>query len=103
MSDVFLLPNMDLTPVFAQTQGQKEYSLENQVLQRGLFNGFKWSLCQLVQHLGEIPRGDAPLTLRSVSMETIDEPSEILIFPNIYGRSIDPKTKACLATLGQSK
>ena len=58
MSDiVILLPSMDLTPAFARTQDQKENSLEGQMLQRGLFKGLKWSLCQLVQHQGEVPGG----------------------------------------------
>ena len=85
MSDVFLLLNTDLTPVFARTKGQEEYSLEGQVLQRGLFEGFKWSLCQLVQHQGEVPGGAAPLTLGSVSVETIQETNEIFIFTDING------------------
>ena len=85
MSDVLILPSMDLTPAFARPQGQEENSLEGEMLQRGLFNGFKCRLCQLVQHQGEVPGGDAPPTLRSVSMETIQETSEIIIFTDIYG------------------
>ena len=76
---------MYLTPVFARTQGQEENSLEGQMLQKGLFYWFKWSLCQLVQNQGEVPGGDAPPTFGSVSMETIQETSGILIFADIYG------------------
>ena len=74
---------MDLTPAFARPLGQEENSFEGQILQRGLFNGFKWGLPQLVQHKGEVPGGDAPLTFGSVSMEAVQEMSEILIFTDI--------------------
>ena len=56
------------------------------MLQGGLFNGFKGSLCELVQHQRKVPGGDAPPTLGSVSLETIQETSEILIFTDIHGR-----------------
>ena len=83
MSDILVLPSMDLIPAFARTQGQKENSLEGQMLQSGLFKGLKWSLCQLVQNQGEVPGGYAPPTLRSISVETIQERSEIFIFADI--------------------
>ena len=86
MPDVLVLSSMDLTPVFAQPQGQEENTFEGQMLQRGLFNQLKSSLCQLVQHKGEVLEGDAPPTLRSVSMETVQETSKILIFADISGR-----------------
>ena len=40
---------------------------------------------QRVQHQGEVPGGDAPLTLRSVSMGTIQETSEILRLQTFIG------------------
>ena len=86
MSDVLVLPIMDLTPAFARPQGHEENSLEGQMLQRGLFNQFEWSLCQLVQHQGEVPGGDAPPTIGSISNETGQEMSEIFAFADIYGR-----------------
>ena len=43
------------------------------------------SLGQLVQNLGKVPAGDAPPTLGSVSVETIQETGEILIFADING------------------
>ena len=86
MSHDLVLLSMDLTLVFAQTQGQEENRLEGQMPQRGLFNWFKWSLCQLVQHQGEVPGGDTPPTFRSVSVETIQKTSEIRIFADIYGQ-----------------
>ena len=76
---------MDLTPSFTWTQGQQENSLEGQVFQWGLFQGFKVSLCQLVQYQGKIPGGDTPPTLGSVSVEAIQETGEILIFADING------------------
>ena len=47
--------------------------------------GFKVSLCELVQHQGKAPGGDAPLTLGSISVETIQETGETLIFADING------------------
>ena len=85
MSDILILASMDLTPVFAQTQGQEENSLESQMLLKSLFNGFKWSLCQLVEHQGQVPGGEPLLTFGSVSVEIIQETSEILIIADIYG------------------
>ena len=58
---------MNLTPVFARTQGQEENSLEGQCFKEASLRGSNGS-CQLVQHKGEVPGGDAPLTLRSVSV-----------------------------------
>ena len=82
------------SPTFNQTHGQKEDSLEGQMLQRGLLKGFKWSLCQLVQHQGEVPGGDAPLTLGSVSVEAIQETNEILTLLIFMGEfpSLSAKT-----------
>ena len=74
---------MKLNPAFTRTQGQKENRLEGQMLQGGLFDGFKWRLCQLGEHQGEVPGGDTPLTFKSVSVETIQETSEMLIFADI--------------------
>ena len=74
---------MDLTPAFARTKGQQEDSLESQVFQGGLFKGFKGSLCQLVQYQGKVPGWYAPPTLGSVSMESIQDVGEILIFADI--------------------
>ena len=48
--------------------------------------GFNGSLCELVKHQTKVLGGDAPLTLGSVSVEAIQENSEILIFADINGR-----------------
>ena len=84
MSDIFVLPSTDLTPAFTRTQGQQKNSLEGQMLQRGLFKGFKKSLCQLVQHQREVP-GGMPLRLLGLSLEAIQDTSEIFIFAVING------------------
>ena len=55
------------------------------MFQGGLFKGFKGSLCQLVKHQGKVPGGDAIPALGSVSMETVQEMSEILILADING------------------
>ena len=55
------------------------------MLQRGLFNWFKWNLCQLVQHQEEVPGGNFPSSFGSVSVETIQEMSEIFIFAYVNG------------------
>ena len=55
------------------------------MFQGGLFKGFKGSLCELVKHQGKVPGGDAPPTLGSVSMETVQETSEIFIIADING------------------
>ena len=49
-----------------------------------------------MQNQLEVPGGDAPPALGSVSMETIQETSEILIFADIYGRVAQPSTMADL-------
>ena len=64
-----------------EPKAKRKNNLEGQMLQRGLFSeGFKWNLCQLVQHQGEVPGGD-----NSVPIETIQEMSEIFIFSEING------------------
>ena len=48
VSDVFVLPRMNLTSAFSQPKGQEKNSLESQMLQGGFSDWFKGSLCQLV-------------------------------------------------------
>ena len=55
------------------------------MFQGGLFKGFKGSLYELVKHQGKVPGGDAPPALGSVSMETVQETSEIFILADING------------------
>ena len=50
VSNVFVLPSMNLTSAFARPKGQEEYRLEGQMLQGGLLNRFQQSLIQLVQN-----------------------------------------------------
>ena len=80
-SQISVLPSMYLTSTLAR----KENRLEGQMLQRGLFNWFKWSLCQLVKNQGEVPGGDSPPAFGSVSVETIQGMSEIFILADING------------------
>ena len=84
MSDVFVELSIYLIPAFAKTQSSVADSLEGQVLQGGLFKGFKETL-KLVKYQRNVPRGDVSVTLRSVSMETIQETSEIFILADIDG------------------
>ena len=86
MSDVLILPSINLTPLFTRTQGQKENTLEGQMHQRGVFNGLEMRLCQLVLHQGKVPGRHTPPTFGSVSVKSIQEMNEILIFADIYGR-----------------
>ena len=81
MSNLSVLPSMYLTSMLARPKGQVENCLESQMLQRGLFNCFKRSLCQLVQDQG----GDFPPAFGSVSVENIQETSEIFIFADVNG------------------
>ena len=56
------------------------------MLQRGLFDWLKWSLCQQVQNQGEVPGGGSPPAFGSVSVETVQETSENFILADINGR-----------------
>ena len=69
---------MNLTSAFARPKGREEYRFEGQMLQGGLLDWFKRSLIQLVQDQCEVPGGYAPPAFGSVSVETIQEVSEIL-------------------------
>ena len=51
----------------------KRKTVEGQMLQGGLFEGFKGSLCELMQHQGKVPRGGDPPTLGFVFVEAIQE------------------------------
>ena len=50
VSNIFVLPSMNLNSAFARPKGLEEYRLEGQMLQGGLLEWFKWSLIQLVQN-----------------------------------------------------
>ena len=85
VSNIFVLPSMNLTSVFARPKGQEEYRPEGQMLQRGLLDWFKRSLIQLVQDQGEVPGGYAPPAFGSVSVETVQEMSEIFVLADVEG------------------
>ena len=80
MSDILVLPSMDLTPAFTRTQGQQEDSLEGQreVSLRGS-NGAFVSWCKT---RGRFQEG-MPLRPLGLSLETIQETSEIFMFADI--------------------
>ena len=77
---------MYLTSTLAPPQGQEENCLEGQMLQGGLFNWFKMNLVSWCKNQGEVPGGGSPLAFGSVSVETIQEASEIFILTDIDGR-----------------
>ena len=80
---------MYLTSTLARPQGQEEKCLEGQMLQGGLFNWFKMNLVSWCKNQGEIPGGDTLPAFGSVSVETIQETSEIFILTDIDGRTIN--------------
>ena len=80
------LPSMYLTSTLARTQGQEENCLEGQMLQGGLFNWFKMNLVSWCKNQGEVPGGGSPPAFGSVSVEAIQETSEIFILTNIDGQ-----------------
>ena len=77
---------MYLTSTFARPQCQEENCLEDQMLQGGLFNWFKMNLVSWCENQGEVPGGDSPPAFGSVSVETIQETSEIFILTDIDGQ-----------------
>ena len=73
MSDVLVLPSMYVTPVFARTVLKvKCFKEEMDPLSAGVTPG-------------RGSRGDFSLSFGSVSVETIQETSDILIFADING------------------
>ena len=70
---------MYLTSTLARPQGQEENCLEGQMLQGGLLNWFKMNLASWCKNQGEVLGGDSILAFGSVSVETIQETSEIFI------------------------
>ena len=70
---------MYLTSTLARPQGQEENGIEGQMLQGGLFNWFKMTLVSWCKNQGEVPGGDSLPAFGSVSVETIQETSEIFI------------------------
>ena len=83
VSNISVLPSMYLT---SPSQGQEENCLEGQMLQGGLFNWFKMTLVSWCKNQGEVPGGDSLPVFGSVSVETIQETSEIFILTDLDGR-----------------
>ena len=86
VSNISVLPSMYLTSTLARSQGQEENCLEGQMLQGGLFNWFKMTLVSWCKNQGEVPGGDSLPAFGSVSVETIQETSEIFILTDLDGR-----------------
>ena len=86
MSDVLVLSSMDLTPAFATPKGQDENSFEAQLLQRG-FKSVQIEPLSAGSKPGKGSRRGFPsaLSVLSVSVETIQETSEIFIFADFNG------------------
>ena len=82
MSDLFL-SQVWISLLLPESRG--EDSLEGQMNQGDLFKWFKMGFCELVKRQGKVARRCASVTLRSVSMETIQKTSETFIFADIYG------------------
>ena len=74
---------MYLTSTLARSQGQEENCLEGQMLQGGLFNWCKMTFVSWCKNQGEVPGGNSPPGFGSVSVETIQETSEIFILTDI--------------------
>ena len=63
---------MNLTAAFARTQAKEKDILEGQVLQGGLFKGFKGSLCELVKYQRKVLEG-MPLRPYVYGIYPVDE------------------------------
>ena len=79
------LPSMYLTSTFARTQGQEETALKVKCFKEA-FNWFKINLVSWCKNQEEAPGGDSPMAFGSVSVEAIQEMSEIFILTDIDGQ-----------------
>ena len=79
------LPSMYLTSTLARPQGQEETALKVKCFKE-TYNWFKMNLVNWCKNQGEVPGGDSPPAFGSVSVEAIQETSEIFILTNIDGQ-----------------
>ena len=79
------LPSMYLTSTLARPQGQEENCLEGKCFKEA-YNWFKMNLVNWCKNQGEVPGGGSPPAFGSVSVEAIQETSEIFILTNIDGQ-----------------
>ena len=79
------LPSKYLTSTLARTQGQEETALKVKCFKEA-FNWFKKNLVSWCKNQGEVPGGGSPPAFGSVSVEGIQETSEIFILTNIDGQ-----------------
>ena len=70
------LPSMYLTSTLARPQGQEENCLEGKCFKEA-YNWFKMNLVNWCKNQGEVPGGGSPPVFGSVSVEAIQETSEI--------------------------
>ena len=90
---------MYLTSMLARPQSQQENCLEGQMLQGGLFNWLKMNLVSWCKNQRGVPGGDSPPAFGSVSVETIQETSEIFILTDIDGRMSQSISNGCSVTI----
>ena len=79
------LPSMYPTSMLARTQGQEETALKVKCFKEA-FNWFKMNLVSWCKNQGEVPGGGSPPAFGSVSVEVIQETSEIFLLTNIDGQ-----------------
>ena len=70
------LPSMYLTSTLARPQGQEENCLEGKCFKEA-YNWFKMNLVNWCKNQGEVSGGGSPPVFGSVSVEAIQETSEI--------------------------
>ena len=89
MSNISVLPGMNLTFALARPKGQEEYRLEGQMFQGGLLDWIKWSLswCTASKKFQEgMPILPLGLSLRKLSRRRVRFPSLLMLkgeFPSL--------------------
>ena len=78
MSDVLVLPSMDLLRL-SDPRAKRKTVLKVKCFKKASLIGMNGAFVSWCNIQGEVPGGDACLTLWSISMETVQETSEILI------------------------
>ena len=84
MADVLVDPGMNFTPPFSRAQSQQENRLKCEMFERGLPKGLEGRFSEFVEDQGQIPRRNISSTLGFIPMETVQQPSQILILADIY-------------------
>ena len=79
------LPSMYLTSTLADPRAKKKTALKVKCFKEA-YNWFKMNLVSWCKNQGEVPGGGSPPAFGSVSVEAIQETSEIFILTNIDGQ-----------------